>query len=186
MVCPGDITSVSCDAVVNAANRRLQPGGGVDGAIHRAAGPELARELRLRHPHGCPTGSAVLTGGHGLPARLVVHAVGPVWQGGGEGEPELLASAYRAAFRLAAGADCRSVAAPAISTGIYGFPVDLAAAIAVREALQCPAPIDQVTLVAFDPVTQSALERALEASTDWGPRTTCTQPGPGGSGWPAL
>lgn len=160
----GDITTLACDAVINAANSRLQPGGGVDGAIHRAAGPELARELRLRHRHGCPTGSAVLTGGHGLPARLVVHAVGPVWRGGDKGEPELLESAYREAFRLAAGADCRSVAAPAISTGIYGFPVDLASAIAVREARRCPAGIEQVTLVAFDPATQSALGRALEAS----------------------
>jgi len=162
----GDITKLACDAVVNAANSRLRPGGGVDGAIHRAAGPDLERELRLRHPRGCPPGGAVLTAGHGLSARRVVHAVGPVWAGGGAGEAELLASAYREAFRRAAGAGCRSVAAPAISTGIYGFPIELAAPIAVREARHCPAPIEQVTLVAFDPVTQSALQRALEASTD--------------------
>ncbi len=160
----GDITELACDAVVNAANSRLRPGGGVDGAIHRAAGPELERELRLRHPHGCPPGGAVLTAGHGLRAQLVVHAVGPVWRGGDAGEAELLASAYREAFRLAAAAGCRSVAVPAISTGIYGFPIELAAPIAVEEALRCPSPVEQVTLVAFDSVTHEALERALAAA----------------------
>jgi len=127
----GDITLLSVDAIVNAANRSLLGGGGVDGAIHRAAGPGLREECRTRG--GCPTGGARLTGGHLLRARHVIHAVGPVWRGGEEGEDELLASCYREALRLCAAHGLMSVAFPAISTGIYGFPLGRATAIAVRE-----------------------------------------------------
>jgi|SRR5438105_79250 len=130
-----DITTLQVDAIVNAANEHLAGGGGVDGAIHRAAGHrELQDELQRRHPNGCPTGSAVLTGGHRLPARYVVHAVGPRWRDGAHGEPDKLRAAYRTAFSLAAEQGCASVAAPSISTGIYGFPVERAATIAVEEA----------------------------------------------------
>src|SRR5262245_30195585 len=121
-----DITALAVDAIVNAANEQLLPGGGVCGAIHRAAGPDLARACAAVAP--CPTGEARLTPGFRLPARFVVHAVGPVWQGGSAGEPELLASAYRAALRLAAEHALRSVAFPAISTGIYGYPLRAATA----------------------------------------------------------
>jgi O-acetyl-ADP-ribose deacetylase (regulator of RNase III) len=128
-----DITTLNVDALINAANASLAGGGGVDGAMHRAAGPDLMRELSERH-RGCPTGSAVITGGGRLAARHVIHAVGPRWRDGHHGEPELLASAYRSAFALAADHGCATVAAPAISTGIYGFPIELAAPIAVGEA----------------------------------------------------
>jgi len=128
-----DITGLEADALVNAANQALVGGGGVDGAIHRAAGPELMRELRARYDR-CPTGSAVITGAGRLRARHVIHAVGPRWRDGEHGEPELLRSAYRSAFQLAAAARCVSVAAPSISTGIYGFPVERAAPIAIEEA----------------------------------------------------
>jgi O-acetyl-ADP-ribose deacetylase (regulator of RNase III) len=125
-----DITTLATDAIVNAANTRLAPGGGVCGAIHRAAGPELARASAALG--GCPTGEARITPGFALPARYVIHAVGPVWQGGGAGEAELLASAYRAALVLARDYGCRSIALPAISTGIYGYPLEEATEIAVR------------------------------------------------------
>jgi len=128
-----DITALDVDAIVNAANMHLAGGGGVDGAIHRAAGPELLRELTERYT-GCPTGSAVITGGARLHARHVIHAVGPRWRDGRHGEPDLLASAYRAAFALAAEHGCATVASPSISTGIYGFPIELAAPIAIAEA----------------------------------------------------
>jgi O-acetyl-ADP-ribose deacetylase len=131
-----DITTLAVDAVVNAANSHLAGGGGVDGAIHRAAGSrELQEELRRRHPGGCPTGSAVITGGHRLAARHIVHAVGPRWSGArAEACDEQLRSAYRTAFALAAEHGCTSVAAPSISTGIYGFPIERAAPIALAEA----------------------------------------------------
>ena len=126
-----DITTLAVDAIVNAASEALRGGGGVDGAIHRAAGPELLEECR-RHP-GCPTGEAVLTRGYRLPARFVVHTVGPVWRGGTHGEAELLAAAYESAFRVAREeGTIRSLAFPAISTGAYGYPQAPAAEIALR------------------------------------------------------
>ena len=128
----GDITRESVDAIANAANEALRGGGGVDGAIHRAAGPELLRELRERYPDGTPTGTAVATDAYGLPARWVLHAVGPVWRGGGHGERELLAGAYRSCLRLADELGARTVAVPAISMGIYGYPGEEGARVAVE------------------------------------------------------
>lgn len=126
----GDITKLDVGAIVNAANDRLAPGGGVCGAIHRAAGPELARECaRIGH---CPTGEARITGGYGLPAKHVIHAVGPVWRGGAAGEAEQLAGCYRMSLELAKDAGVASIAFPAISTGIFGYPIDQATRVAVE------------------------------------------------------
>jgi O-acetyl-ADP-ribose deacetylase (regulator of RNase III) len=127
----GDITTQAVDAIGNAANERLRGGGGVDGAIHHAAGPGLLDELRRRYPDGTPTGTAVATGAHALPARWVIHAVGPVWRGGGQGEAELLSGAYRSGLDVARGLGARSLALPAISMGIYGYPAEEASNIAV-------------------------------------------------------
>lgn len=127
-----DITTLAVDAVVNAANRALLGGGGVDGAVHRAAGPGLLEECRRLL--GCETGQAKATGGHRLPARWVIHTVGPVWAGGTRGEPDLLAACYRNSLALARDLGAMSVAFPAISTGVYGYPIEAATRIAVREA----------------------------------------------------
>ncbi len=158
----GSIVDLAVDAVVNAANSALQGGAGVDGAIHRAAGPELARETRPLAP--CPPGEARLTGGHRLPARFVIHTVGPVWMGGTRGEPQTLAACYRSSLALAEQAGCDTVAFPAISTGVYGYPPDLAATIAVREIvawLDAHGQPWQVLLCAFSRDSADVLRSAL-------------------------
>ena len=147
----GDITRLDVDAIVNAANSSLLGGGGVDGAIHRAAGPELVAECRMLH--GCKPGQAKATKGYRLPAHHVIHTVGPVWNGGGKGEAETLASCYRASLRAAEGLGVRAIAFPAISTGIYGYPREQAATIAVRETLAAADRFDRILLVAFDEET---------------------------------
>jgi O-acetyl-ADP-ribose deacetylase len=159
-----DITTIAVDAVVNAANASLAGGGGVDGAIHRAAGPGLMRELHERY-QGCPTGTAVITGGGRLPARYVIHAVGPRWRDGNHREPELLESAYRSAFALAAEHACATVAAPSISTGIYGFPIEVAAPLAISAAaaaLEAPATtLREITFALFSDSDLEVFARAL-------------------------
>jgi O-acetyl-ADP-ribose deacetylase (regulator of RNase III) len=132
----GDVTLEDVDAVVNAANSRLAGGGGVDGAVHRRGGPAIMAETDARYPDGCPTGSAVISGAGNLPAKHVIHAVGPVWAGGKRGEAELLAGAYRQSLKLAVENDCRSIALPALSTGAYGYPMDLAARVALRTVIE--------------------------------------------------
>lgn len=154
-VVQGDITRLAVDAVVNAANSSLMGGGGVDGAIHRAGGPEILEACRaiVARQGGCPTGEAVITTGGRLPARYVIHTVGPVWRGGTHGEHDLLASCYRRSLELAVANACRSVAFPNISTGVYGFPKDTAAGIAVRTVaafLQTAPGIEKVVFVCFD------------------------------------
>jgi len=149
-VIAGDITQQRVDAIVNAANRTLLGGGGVDGAIHRAAGPELLAECRALH--GCATGQAKITKGYKLPAQWVLHAVGPVWQDGKHGEDDLLASCYRGCFALVEQHELRSVAFPSISTGAYGFPMERAARIALRETknfLRQNQSVERVILVCF-------------------------------------
>jgi O-acetyl-ADP-ribose deacetylase len=164
-----DITGLDVDAIVNAANQRMLGGGGVDGAIHRAAGPELLESCRLvpevRPGVRCPTGESRITPGFRLPARHVIHTVGPIWQGGGSGEAELLASCYRSALALVRAHRLQSIAFPAISCGIYGYPPGAAAAIAVREVRAFePAQPTRILLVAFDRVVLDALRGALGSS----------------------
>lgn len=148
----GDITFETVDAIVNAANETLRGGGGVDGAIHRAAGPGLLAECRERHPRGCPTGEARMTSGHALPARFVIHTVGPVWHGGNQGEAGALASCYRSSLELAAIGGLRSLAFPAISTGVYGYPWEEAAEVSLSslaEGLARHTSIATVNMVLF-------------------------------------
>ncbi|MGM9578980.1 MAG: O-acetyl-ADP-ribose deacetylase [Evtepia sp.] len=165
-VIQGDITRQTCDAIVNAANTSLLGGGGVDGAIHRAAGPDLLAECRTLH--GCETGKAKITRGYRLPARYVIHTPGPIWHGGDRNEPALLASCYRSCLELAEANGCQTVCFPSISTGVYHFPLNQAAGIAVEtiaEFLADHAAPAQVTMVCFDGKTKAAYDQALAALT---------------------
>ena len=157
-----DITTLDVDAIVNAANESLRGGGGVDGAIHKAAGPELLREL-MNYP-GCSTGDAVLTRGYRLPARFVIHAVGPVWHGGGDGEAAVLARTYRNVFRIAGeSGEIRSIAFPAISTGVYRFPKPQAARIALDAMLDHERAFDRIVACLFDDESTKLYEQTLSA-----------------------
>lgn len=159
----GDITAVAVDAIVNAANSGLRGGGGVDGAIHRAGGPSIMEECR--RIGGCPTGEARITGAGKLLARYVIHAVGPIWSGGNQGEEDLLASAYAYSLRLAAEHDIKTVAFPSISTGVYSFPIDRAARIAlhtIRDHLMGETPVEEAVMVLFSARDLAAYEQALD------------------------
>jgi len=165
----GDITRVAADAIVNAANSALAGGGGVDGAIHRAGGPEIMRELDeiRRRSGGCPTGSAVATGAGRLPARYIFHAVGPVYRDGRRGEPELLAGCYRTALALADERSLRTISFPAISTGVYGYPLEEAARIAINEVkkhLDHETSIQEVIFVLFGKTAYQVYEKEISAT----------------------
>jgi O-acetyl-ADP-ribose deacetylase len=172
----GDITRESVDAIANAANAALRGGGGVDGAIHQAAGPALLAELRERYPAGTPTGTAVATSGHRLPARWVLHAVGPVWRGGDHGEADLLAGAYRSCLRLAEELGATSVAFPAISMGIYGYPAHPAARIALRTVVEhAEQPEATLSLVRFVLYSQETYDRFADALRELRPDARATE-----------
>ncbi|MEW5768206.1 MAG: O-acetyl-ADP-ribose deacetylase [bacterium] len=163
----GDITKESTDAIVNAANSSLMGGGGVDGAIHRAGGPAILEECkRIRAERGrLPTGQAVITTAGNMAAKYVIHTVGPVWGGGDKNEPELLASCYRESLKLAAASGCRSVAFPSVSTGVYGYPVNLAAPVALQtviDFLKENPSLEEVRFVLFDADTFKAYQKAME------------------------
>ena len=161
-VIKGDITKIKADAIVNAANTTLMGGGGVDGAIHRAAGPALYAACEKFH--GCPTGEARITGGFALPARFIIHTPGPIWHGGDHQEDQLLANSYRNSLQLADDHLCKTVAFPSISTGVYAFPLDRAAKIAIatiRQFLKQADHVEEVTMVCFDDRTYVTYQKQL-------------------------
>ena len=159
----GDITLQKVDAIVNAANSSLAGGGGVDGAIHRGGGPAIMADTDARYPDGCPTGSAVISTGGNLACRYVIHAVGPVWRDGNHGEAELLAGAYRRSLQLALEHDCREVALPALSTGVYGYPFDQASRVALAKAKDFLTEHDRPELIRFVLFGAPALQEFSQA-----------------------
>ncbi len=164
----GDISAEEVDAIVNAANSQLGGGGGVDGAIHRGGGPAIMAETDAKYPQGCPTGSAVISGAGNLSAKYVIHAVGPIFSGGGRGEADQLADAYRSSFELAAGHDCQSMALPALSAGAYRYPMDQAARVALKTAIEFLQTNEQpqlIRFVLFNPGAYGAFAAALEELT---------------------